>query len=437
MQREAPSPAAVAGAGPDGGAGRRRACGHIEELDGVRGIAILMVFLFHYVGIVRTDTPALTLASWVAASLWVGVDLFFVLSGFLITGILLDAKGDRRGYFRTFYARRALRIFPLYYGALLIIFFALPPVGLFRSPAGARLLENQGWLWCHAANIKAALDGPQFFMTEGVYLHHFWSLSVEEQFYLAWPLVVYGLGRSRLVAVCVAVIVLSPALRLGVIAAGLAPGAGYMLTPCRLDALGTGALLAVLVRGGVATGAFGRPAAWLLGVGGVILAGLFVRGGGLRWEDPVTLILGLTAMAAWSAGLILAAIGLRPAAPLRRALRASALRGVGKYSYGIYVIHLIIYPAYESFFGTQILLRRVGSYPLAGVIHALLAFGITFGLAYLSYHLIEVRFLRLKRFFEYRPAPEKPAAARAGASPAPLNPAAASAAGSPRCRPPR
>jgi len=101
--------------------------GHLPALDGVRGLAILMVLLLHFVGQTTATSRYEAAVNWVLSYGLLGVDLFFVLSGFLITGILYDAR-DQAGYFRRFYMRRALRIFPLYYGVLAVVFFVLPLV---------------------------------------------------------------------------------------------------------------------------------------------------------------------------------------------------------------------------------------------------------------------------------------------------------------------
>src|SRR5205823_1934832 len=130
---------------------------------------------------------------------WSGVDLFFVLSGFLITGILCDAKG-RDGYFRNFFTRRILRIFPLYYGFLGVVFLLLPRVTPFGRHLAA-LLHYQVWYWTYLLNVLISLRG----WPPVADFNHFWLLAVEDQFYLVWPFVVYMLGRRALLAACVGI----------------------------------------------------------------------------------------------------------------------------------------------------------------------------------------------------------------------------------------
>src|SRR5579863_9160491 len=212
---------------------------HVRAYDGLRGIAIVLVLLRH----LGEDLPARRLGGVVDAALnagWLGVDVFFVLSGFLITGILLDARGDEaqpsEGYFLRFYARRALRIFPLYYLFLAVtIFIARPPM-----PHGT------WWYWSYTSNVLIARHGwPEGLWETG----HLWSLAVEEQFYLVWPAIIAWTPRRRLPVLCVAIIVGAIAVRIALIHQGAALGA-YVLTPARADTLAVGAALAIALRSG-------------------------------------------------------------------------------------------------------------------------------------------------------------------------------------------
>ena len=184
-------------------------------LDGIRGLAIFAVLWHHLVTFsglepaVRLDYHLWRTGSWG----WVGVDLFFVLSGFLITGILYDSRSSGRYYFN-FFGRRALRILPLYYGVLAVAFLVVPA---FLAPRSAEALtRDQAWYWLYLINVKFAFDG----WPEPAYLGHFWSLAIEEQFYLIWPLVVRMLSRRRLLLVCM--VCFLAALGLRVLAAGVA-----------------------------------------------------------------------------------------------------------------------------------------------------------------------------------------------------------------------
>src|SRR5262249_55951728 len=237
-QEEVEPPGALSG--PD--VALRRGA-YLRELDGVRGVAILLVMLFHF-GAVVSEGGAPTgaaskLVQRAVGAGWCGVDLFFVLSGFLITGILYDTKGQP-GYYRTFYARRTVRIFPLYYGLLVASFLVRPWAGLGPpAPEG-----YQGWFWLYLANVLRVVHGGEACGR----LEHFWSLAVEEHFYLIWPFVVRTLGRAALLRACVGVGVAALAFRAFAVAKGW-PFAAYMLTPARVDTMAVGAWLALAARG--------------------------------------------------------------------------------------------------------------------------------------------------------------------------------------------
>ena len=150
-----------------------------------------MVLLFHFVGDVPPSGSVERAIVGVTKYGAFGVELFFVLSGFLITGILYDTHNGPY-YFRNFYMRRFLRIFPLYYGALALVFFVAPLIPLLRGPTLDYLLDRQAWAWLYAVNIYIAREGEWSFS----YLNHFWSLAIEEHFYFLWPLVVFALARK-------------------------------------------------------------------------------------------------------------------------------------------------------------------------------------------------------------------------------------------------
>src|SRR5262249_15618967 len=150
---------------------------------------------------------------------WAGVQLFFVLSGFLITGILLETR-QRARYYRNFFGRRVLRIFPLYY-AVLIVAFVIVPLIAGKQPRGH---EHQLWLWVYLANWTGPFDGGVFIFG------HFWSLAVEEQFYVTWPFLVRALPARAFATLCGVLIVAAPLSRALLRARGVDPEAVYEFT---------------------------------------------------------------------------------------------------------------------------------------------------------------------------------------------------------------
>jgi len=183
--------------------------GRVPALDGLRGIAILMVMLFHFVYL----DPTRVLGPFGLIGLYLrygytGVNLFFVLSGFLISGILLDAKSEPH-YFRNFYARRILRIFPLYYGYLIVALVLGRAFSYYGSTTLRLEAQSQVWLWTYTSNLCEAFHQHYFDM-----FRHFWSLAVEEQFYLVWPVVILLAPRRRLTWICIGGVVVGPSARI-------------------------------------------------------------------------------------------------------------------------------------------------------------------------------------------------------------------------------
>src|SRR5579885_2114919 len=214
----------------------------VPELDGIRGLAIALVVFWHYVcvGVVAPPGTAGAYALTPFRLAWSGVDCFFVLSGFLIGGILLDARGSPT-YFRTFYLRRFCRILPLYL-VILGLFGLAVWSGAF---AGKVLVEDPCPAWSYLSftqNLWVAFTGHA--TANGI--SHSWSLAIEEQFYLTLPLLIWLLPRRGLVVVLALLVVLAPVLRI-VVAPRFEEGASH-LSFCRMDSLCLGVLGAVLVR---------------------------------------------------------------------------------------------------------------------------------------------------------------------------------------------
>ena len=296
------------------------------QLDALRAFAVL--------GVVACHTFDVERHSWAEYGAY-GVQLFFVISGFLITGILMDARRDadaiaapKGGVFRSFYARRALRIFPIYYVTLAI--------GTLIGVQGMR--EHLGWNLLYLSNWRIALDGYWGTVT------HIWSLAVEEQFYLVWPLVVL-LAPRRLLPWAIGAMVVVALVTRTVLTVGTdmwADGIG-IVTPAVLDALGLGALLALLGRR-CSSRAVDRIVAWL-GVLAVAILALQVA------ADHMTSLPDLMPVTEIWWSLLFVWIVHRTArgvpGPVGRLLTWRRLAYIGTVSYGIYLFHLFVVPVGE------------------------------------------------------------------------------------------
>jgi peptidoglycan/LPS O-acetylase OafA/YrhL len=347
----------------------------IPQLDAVRGIAVLLVLLHN------TDVyPSLHLGL-IAGNGWMGVDLFFVLSGFLITGILLDAK-QSDGYFQNFYARRCLRIWPLYYSALLFMFVIVP---LLRpSEAHAIFAARSSPWWAYPLFLQNFLI-PIPSSATGL-LGVTWSLAVEEQFYLVWPLVVRFCTEAQLRRIATAVICLSPALRFYL---SLHHVNIYSNTFCRLDGLMAGALLAVVIRPADFHPAKFVTRAWILFLVSVPLA-LGMEIFHARW-------IGFSVVAAASVSFVYLAL-FSTQKWLQAILTNRPLVYTGAISYGIYILEKIPVDVVK--------VLHLDGHPFLSLA---LTTGATITLAAVSWRFLEKPFLKLKRNFEEVHLDEVPA----------------------------
>ncbi len=373
---------------------------HVPVLDGVRGVAILMVMCVHFIG----DAPAYTplgraMVKLANYGVW-GVDLFFVLSGFLITGLLYDAKGSVH-YFRNFYVRRTLRIFPLYYSVLAALFIILPALPV-PYPAGLEeSARHQAWLWSYASNFYLAVHRAWALP----YVGHFWSLAVEEQFYLIWPFVVLALSRRSLLRVCVAVVAAALALRCALSLAGAGEVALVVFSPCRFDTVCIGAFVALAVRSAGLEPVARTARRWV----GPLLALVFVASAWNALHGPalaVILPLRGTFVALSFGALLAASLAAKSDGAASRVLRSRVMSFLGTRSYGLYVFHgIIAYAMFEHPGLFDALSARVG-YGAAMVVEAVGGAATSLAVAVASYELLEKRFLVLKN----RLAPSEPAA---------------------------
>ena len=386
---------------------------HYPALDGLRGLAVLGTLMLHYEVRAWPYRTGIFFPTWLAISHgWLGVEGFFVLSGFLITGILYDAKGGSH-YWRNYYVRRTLRIFPLYYLALTLIFVVLPRVGGAAVGAPAVPGATQLWFWTYTQNILIALRGygasPRF-------APHFWTLSVEEQFYLLWPIAVFLLDRRQLLRVALAGVVLSTGLRIAAFAMTGDYVHGWMLTPARLDGLAFGAFCAVLIRGHMALTDYRAPARRLAMALLATVLVMEVWRHRVSPDDAVIGTIGLTIWSALMACVVMLAVASKPRDIAPRLMSFRPLRVIGKYSYGMYVWHYMIFVALQARgFTPDGLERYFHSTWRAHAAFLIVNGGATFIAAYASWHLFEKHFLKLKEHFPSK-APRSSGDGAAGAT---------------------
>ena len=372
-------------------------------LNGLRAVAVLLVFAEHYID---HDNVFPTL-HWG----WVGVNIFFVLSGFLITGILFDTQTSENR-FRNFYARRALRIFPLYYAIILTAVFLYPIFRWKLYPTWvllplylhnfARFLALNSWLHSQGAMDHLISTRP-FRDPIGLVMGHFWSLCVEEQFYLIWPFIVFSVkSRTKLRAVCLYGVILILFLRIGAV---FFVSKSYLdadllnrCLPFCMDALLVGAFLALVQRGPEMQFCerFLRPAFYFFLAFGAAGAVLYrVREAHLyspSLHGTFMSTFGFMVINVFSGMIVLFA--LQPVGFFYRLLCSKPLRELGQISYGFYLFHDLFHMEYIALAHRLHLPHSVE----AGSI-SVFAFLVTLFLSFLSFHFFEAPILRYKARF--------------------------------------
>ncbi|QOY92335.1 acyltransferase family protein [Paludibaculum fermentans] len=368
--------------------------GNIRELDGLRGIAIFIVLVHHFWP--GGDSP-LGRFGEIAHLGWMGVDLFFVISGFLICGILLDTAQDPH-YYRNFYARRSLRIFPPYYILLIFAFTLVPAAQVGVSYFDTDFIRASGnplWYFLYAGNIREALTNQSAYI-----LAPLWSLAIEEQFYISFPFLVASLRRENLWKALCALVIFAPLFR--ILSVWLMPSLTrmpYVATLARIDVISIGCLLAVAFR----TGRIRTNARWPLILALVLLAATAACFQ-LGWLDRRTVeckTLGYSLTAFLFGAIVLATIlsnGSRGTA----FLRWGPLTYLGKICYGTYLLHLpaeVVLTKALEWAGFDTLSDPPWFMPLK-IVTAIVA-------ASLSWWLFESRILRLKDRFTSRSHPQQ------------------------------
>ncbi|MBZ5651472.1 MAG: acyltransferase [Acidobacteriia bacterium] len=359
----------------------------MPELDSLRGLAILGVLFLHgffwpYSGLHFKGWSRILLLATRPG--WLGVNLFFVLSGFLITGILLDSKNKPR-YYSRFYTRRALRILPAYYSLLILLAI------LHQASAGFL-----GLSFIYLANLTNLFGVPADYGP-------LWSLAVEEHYYIAWPAVVRKLNTKNVAIASAAICVVVPVLRSVAFHYGYTAGLGWY-TWFVADGLALGSLLAVVLRSSLTRARVARLCAVLFTLA-LIFTGVGARFGILTMQRTFGATLQYSVVHVFFAAVLLLFL-LLGSSPRKRCVNSATLQFFGYISYGLYLIHLLVFRIYDKilrYYWPQ-LLPADGHFELV-VIRFLVAGGAAVGLAYLSRRYFEEAFLRMKDRFTRDEAP--------------------------------
>lgn len=375
-----------------------RSSRRIPELDGLRGLAVLLVLVYHYVADQLVSPPGspVALARKYLELAWSGVDLFFVLSGFLLGGILLDQRGSQR-YFRAFYIRRACRILPLYF--VLLALFAAAGWLIHATGRGQRfeyLFEPALPIWCYLTFTQNAIMAL-WHTFGGHWMGVTWSLAIEEQFYLFLPFCLRFVPVRRLPHFLIGVIVAVPLARIALYRYSGHWIPGYVLTPCRADALLLGVVGAWMVRTPAALKLITTRLLRTIFI--VMLAGSVLLASRETISTPGTAFLGFSWFAVLYLCMILMCV-LDKDSAVCRILRSPSLRFFGLISYGIYLLHDLIC----GFLHAAILnhMRPVINDAASGGV-TLLALAVTVAVAWLSWRLLESQIIAWGHKYGFRP----------------------------------
>ncbi len=372
--------------------------GHIASLDGVRGLAILLVLMIHFCCLTGGQPRRIAdrLFYKCAFTGWCGVDLFFLLSGFLITGILFDTKFSRHRM-KNFYARRSLRIFPLYYGVVILWFLVLPMINPAWNYASGWPLAKKVCVWLYAVNWGWVCFNYDF----GV-MDHFWSLAIEEHFYLVWPLVIWFFSRKTAMRICIACCGASALSRALLLTLGVIPSKIWKLDTSHIDSLCLGGWLALTARGPSGSAPLVGPAKKVAVLAFFALVCVILWRTGMNHMDGMFQILGIPPLVVFFGASLVLVVHAPLSSPLGMIFNSGLMRFFGKYSYGLYVWHWLLSDHFEVWFPTKQYQVSFGEYIPAVAAHAILCSMVTILVAVISYKIYEKMFINMKRFFEPR-----------------------------------
>jgi peptidoglycan/LPS O-acetylase OafA/YrhL len=348
---------------------------YYPALDGIRGLAILLVVVYHNFGFINYFFFG-----------WLGVDLFFVLSGFLITDILLKTVGKKK-YLSNFYLRRILRIFPLYYLCLVIFLLVLPKLDLHLNLS--YYVKNQVWLWTYLQNWLYIFRDPNQTNT----LNHLWSLAVEEQFYLVWPLIILVIRKPGFLLLFICLVLMAVVgLRLWIWTNHIADLAYFNLyTFSRIDGICIGCIVALLQR--VNKGFLNRYTYLIVIFFAILNFIFFFINREYDFTFPYLALIGYTTFA-MIFGLLVNEAVTGSAKMIGLIFNNRILKFFGKISYGFYIFHwpvyLMVKPALTSWAETFTMS------PFTPILVAVIATLLAVMISVISYRYFETYFLKMK-----------------------------------------
>jgi peptidoglycan/LPS O-acetylase OafA/YrhL len=362
---------------------------HYSALDGIRGTAIVMVFICHFGGGAKSPNRIVRLAGLITQAGWTGVILFFVLSGFLISGILWDARESERWWIN-FYMRRALRIFPVYYAALALVFLT--------AALAHKAVQSLKHLWIFALYLQNGPFAAYVGTGSPLWTSHLWSLAVEEQFYLIWPfLLLRAKSLDQAKRLCLGVFLLSFVFRwasLHMLVNPMSHSEG-LISQC--GALATGGYLSMCFRQPLVWIRLQRSAHYLAPALLVAFIGIALRAGSFHADSQLMFVAGIGCIGLFYGALLVLAMGT---GVTNRCMVTAPLRRMGKISYGFYVVHVLFIPVF-LWVTTSIAPNASGT--TREVIHAMVAGGMSYLLASLSLRYFELPFLKLRSKFRQAP----------------------------------
>lgn len=333
-----------------------------------------MVMFFHFFQGAKGNDPLLPILNKISIFGQTGVTLFFVLSGFLITRILINSK-QNEGYFKTFYLRRSLRIFPLYYMFLGLYYFIFPLIQGMKIPS----FDLQLYYYIYLQNFAITFDWKAY----GPF--HYWSLSVEEHFYLFWPFMVYFLSTRHLKTSIFFIILLAMILRFIMVSNDIGV---FYFTFTRFDSLAIGSLLAFIeLKGGFS---IKNKFRFLLLLTLLIFPTLFIWTQYTGQGNPILQVFKFTLISTIYFSLIGFVLCIKEDHFLNKILKSDFFVYTGRISYGLYVFHPVVFTFQEKYFSLDL-----------WVLNLIFGFSVAYLVSALSFHFFESSFLKLKRHFEY------------------------------------